>query len=178
MKKTLFLLITITNLAINSTEKISPKNRKHFVYHPKYDITFGGIEKVHPFDSAKYSKVAKHLIDNKVLTQDDFHQPQEVTDEDLNLVHSPEYLNNLHNNASAMFAKASEIRPLTIIPNFLIRWKALYPMRLATGGTVEATKLAIENDWAINLSGGYHHAKKDSCEGFCIYADIPLAAYK
>jgi histone deacetylase 11 len=51
-------------------------------------------------------------------------------------------------------------------------------MRLATGGTVEATELAIKNGWAINLSGGYHHAKKDDCDGFCVYADAPLAAYK
>lgn len=27
------------------------------VYHPKYNITFGGLEKVHPFDSQKYGRV-------------------------------------------------------------------------------------------------------------------------
>lgn len=39
-------------------------------------------------------------------------------------------------------------------------------------------QLALKDGWAINLSGGYHHAKRDSGGGFCVYADIPLAAVK
>jgi len=50
-------------------------------------------------------------------------------------------------------------------------------MKLATAGTVLATELAFCNGWAINLSGGYHHAKTSNGEGFCVYADIPLAVY-
>ncbi len=36
------------------------------VYHPDYNITFGGIEKLHPFDSCKFKKVGG-IIDSKVL---------------------------------------------------------------------------------------------------------------
>ena len=36
---------------------------------------------------------------------------------------------------------------------------------------------AIECGWAINLAGGYHHASKTRGEGFCVYADITLAAH-
>jgi len=161
--------------------------KKHIVYHPYYDITFFGLEKIHPFDSAKYSKIANNLIAKKLLVQEDFHTPQEVTDKDLERVHTIEYLNNLHNCASAMFAQASGIAgsapalgvALSLVPNCIMRWKALYPMRLATGGTIEATLLALNNGWAINLSGGYHHAKKDDCYlgGFCIYNDAAVAAH-
>ena len=34
--------------------------------------------------------------------------------------------------------------------------------------------IALEKGWAINLSGGYHHASAKKGGGFCIYADITL----
>jgi len=178
MKKQLLLLISMSNLLINGMEKPNPQ-KKHIVYSPYYDITFFGIEKVHPFDSAKYSKIAANLVAKKLLTYNDFHTPREITDAELERVHSTQYIKNLHNCASAMFAQASGVMPIALIPNWIIRWKGLYPMRLATGGTVEATKLAIKNGWAINLSGGYHHAKQDDCYsgGFCIYNDAAVAAH-
>ena len=37
------------------------------VYHPKYNITFGGLEKVHPFDSQKYGRVYKELINKLII---------------------------------------------------------------------------------------------------------------
>lgn len=176
MKKTL-LLFTITISSYIQTMDTPQKKTKHIVYHPGYDITFLGLEKIHPFDSAKYSKVANALVASKILTNQDFHQPKEISDQDLLLVHTPEYIKNTHNCASAVFTKASEV-PLFFVPNIVTRWKTLYPMRLATGGTVEATKLALQNKWAINLSGGYHHAKTDDCSGFCIYNDAAIAAHK
>ena len=49
-------------------------------------------------------------------------------------------------------------------------------MRYATGGTLLACRQALEYGLAINLAGGYHHAFASWGEGFCVYADIPLAA--
>jgi histone deacetylase 11 len=48
-------------------------------------------------------------------------------------------------------------------------------MRLATGGTILGVHLALRYGWAINLSGGYHHAKSGEGEGFCVFADVPIA---
>ncbi len=31
------------------------------VYHPDYNITFGGLEKLHPFDSCKFKKVGCNI---------------------------------------------------------------------------------------------------------------------
>ena len=36
--------------------------------------------------------------------------------------------------------------------------------------------LASAHGWAINLSGGYHHAKADEGGGFCFFSDIAIAA--
>jgi histone deacetylase 11 len=34
--------------------------------------------------------------------------------------------------------------------------------------------MALDKGYAINLSGGYHHAHQSSGGGFCIYPDISL----
>ena len=49
-------------------------------------------------------------------------------------------------------------------------------MRYATGGTIAAARQALEHGVAINLGGGYHHAAAGWGGGFCVYADVPLAA--
>jgi len=47
-------------------------------------------------------------------------------------------------------------------------------MRWACAGTLLAGELALREGFAVNLSGGYHHAKPDRGEGFCVYSDIAL----
>ncbi len=42
-------------------------------------------------------------------------------------------------------------------------------------GTIIAAGECIEQGLAVNLGGGYHHAKPAGGEGFCIYCDIALA---
>jgi histone deacetylase 11 len=47
-------------------------------------------------------------------------------------------------------------------------------MMLATQGSIDGGLIALTQGWAINLSGGYHHACKNSGGGFCVYPDISL----
>lgn len=154
-----------------------PVEKLPLVYSDKYDISFYGLQKVlHSFDSCKYGKVHGHLIRDTNLTAAHFHQPQEATNEELSLVHTKQYLESL--NSSSTIAQISEVWPLCCLPNFILQSKMLSPMRYATGGTILGAKIALEHGWAFNLSGGYHHAKADKGEGFCVYADIPLAIAK
>lgn len=158
-------------------EQKAPANRLPIVYHPNYDVTLGGIEKLHPFDSAKYSKVYDILCKNLRLSHKDFYRPQApISHQELLKVHSQAYLDSL--NKSATLARISEISLLKLVPNFLLQKCLLSPMRYATAGTLLATDLALEQGWAINLSGGYHHAKTDEGGGFCVFGDIQLAAKK
>ncbi|MEX0940507.1 MAG: histone deacetylase [Candidatus Babeliales bacterium] len=157
--------------------KDQPKNKIPIVYHPDYNIGFFGLENIHPFESKKYGKVFKHLCKQLKLTENQFYKPEiPVSDEDLAKVHTPEYLESL--NSSLTLAEITEISVLKYVPNFLLKNRLLYPMRLATQGTIDAAQLALKHGWAINLSGGYHHAKAKSGGGFCVYADIPLAIKK
>ena len=50
-------------------------------------------------------------------------------------------------------------------------------MSLGSVGSVEAAYLAMEKGWSINLSGGFHHARKDGGEGFCIFPDITMMTF-
>ena len=55
--------------------------------------------------------------------------------------------------------------------------RLLEPMACASLGSVEAACIARHKGWAINLSGGFHHASRSNGEGFCIYPDITFVTY-
>ena len=146
------------------------------VYHGDYNITLYGIENFHPFDSCKYSKVFNKLSKKYSLSYDDFYHPSEVRPEELLYVHSAKYLLSLKDGET--IEKIVEIPGISWLPDSALDEKILYPMRLATGGSMLAVDVALEKGWAINLSGGYHHAKRNEGDGFCVYGDIALAADK
>lgn len=169
-KEPAFIPSTYPKVTVANNQKLP------IVFHDNYDIGFWGIEKLHAFDSKKYGKVKKYLQAKFRLSNNSFHQPDIISDKDLKLVHSNRYLKSL--NQSATIANITELALLKWTPNFILQRAILKPMRLATAGTVLGAELALKHGWAINLSGGYHHAKSDSGGGFCIFADIPLAIKK
>ncbi|XP_070792850.1 histone deacetylase 11 isoform X1 [Pituophis catenifer annectens] len=142
------------------------------VYSPDYNISFLGLEKLHPFDAGKWGKVINFLKEAKLITDDLIVQAREATEEDLLVVHTRHYLNRL--KWSFVVATITEIPPVLFMPNFLVQRKVLRPLRTQTGGTIMAGKLAIERGWAINIGGGFHHCSSDKGGGFCAYADITL----
>ncbi|XP_013881770.1 histone deacetylase 11 [Austrofundulus limnaeus] len=143
------------------------------VYHPDYNITFMGLEKLHPFDSGKWGKVIHFLKEEQFIHDGNIVEAREATEEDLLVVHSKRYLNRL--KWSVVVASITEIPPLLFLPNPLVQRKVLRPLRTQTGGTIMAGKLAIDRGWAINVGGGFHHCSSDKGGGFCAYADITLA---
>jgi histone deacetylase 11 len=144
-------------------------------YSPQYDIRFFGIERLHPFDSCKYSHAwnavrATHS-DLKRLTQ---RPDAPVSDADLLMVHPAGYLERLRR--PAYVSLALELPLVAAFPIWLINRHVLRPMRLATRGTVLAARHAITTGGVgVNLSGGYHHASPERGEGFCVFSDIPVA---
>ncbi|RVE72433.1 hypothetical protein OJAV_G00042370 [Oryzias javanicus] len=150
-----------------------PQTCLPIVYHPDYNITFMGLEKLHPFDSGKWGKVIRFLKEEGFLTDADIVEAREAKEEDLLVVHTKRYLNKL--KWSAVVATITEIPPLLLLPNFLVQRKVLRPLRTQTGGTIMAGKLAVDRGWAINVGGGFHHCSGDRGGGFCAYADITLA---
>jgi histone deacetylase 11 len=143
------------------------------VYSPNYNITAFGIEKLHPFDSVKYRRIHDWLIRQGLRRPGDFVTPQPCTQEDLLLVHTPEYLDKLRYRIE--LARMLEVWIVALLPARFTDWRVLTPMRWAVGGTIHACRLARDSGLAINLSGGYHHASPDHGHGFCVYADAAIA---
>ncbi len=155
---------------VQATDKKLP-----IVYHKDYNISLAGVEKLHSFDSQKYRRVYNHLVTTVGIKPERFHTPTMATQDDLLKVHTSAYLDSL--NSSAAVAKIVYLPQLNYLPHFVLRRNLLEPMKLATSGTVLATELALQEGWAINLGGGYHHAKATEGSGGCAFSDIALAIH-
>jgi histone deacetylase 11 len=145
------------------------------VYSRRYNIGFYGLERLHPFDSRKYGRAWRAIRSalgasaKKLLRSVD----RPVSREELLLVHSPEYLDQLRD--PAMVARVLELPVVSRLPGWLVDRHVLSPMRWATRGTILAAEAALQEGLVINLGGGFHHAKPGSGEGFCAYADAAIA---
>ena len=60
-----------------------PRIMVPLVYHPRYNITAFGLERLHPFDSTKYRRIHDWLIRQGLRTSEQFHSPQPATRADL-----------------------------------------------------------------------------------------------
>jgi len=145
------------------------------VYSRHYNIGFYGLERLHPFDSRKYGRAWKCLRRHFRAGLYEFHLSPKcpAAEEDLLLVHTSEYLAKLRN--PKYVAGALEVAPIRRLPGWVIDRHVLRPMRWATQGTILAAESALTDGFAVNLSGGYHHAKPNHGEGFSIYNDIGIA---
>jgi histone deacetylase 11 len=144
------------------------------IYHPTYNITAFGLERLHPFDGGKYRRIHEALVARRLRRTGEFVRPRPVSRPALLAVHTPEYLRSLRNPEA--LSRILEVPVIRRLPAWAIDWRILRPMRYATGGTVLACRLALERGVAINLGGGYHHAAAGWGGGFCVYSDAPLAA--
>jgi len=143
------------------------------LYSEHYNITAFGLEKLHPFDSVKYGRVYNALCDGGLLSKERVMTPSSVpSHRDLLVVHSPSYLAKLH--SSFYLTKILEV-PVFMLPSPFLRNRVLEPMLYGTSGSIIGAQVACNRGWAINLSGGYHHAHGCGGSGFCVYADITLA---
>ncbi|KAI5640258.1 histone deacetylase domain-containing protein [Phthorimaea operculella] len=148
------------------------KDQWPIVYDNRYNVSFCGLEKCHMFDAGKWGKIIKILKKMGLVSDDTIVQPREPSEEDLRIVHTRAYLKSL--KWSCKVAMIAEVPLLVLLPNFLVQRGYLKPMRLQTGGTVLAGKLALERGWAINVGGGFHHCSRSKGGGFCPYADITM----
>jgi histone deacetylase 11 len=145
------------------------------VYSRHYNISFFGFERLHPFDSRKYGRAWRALRQHfgSALRQYHVKPTGPASLDELLLVHTQAYLQQLGD--PKYVARALELPLVSRLPSWIIDYAVLRPMRWATRGTIVAAEEALKNGVAINLSGGYHHAKPNQGEGFSIYADAGIA---
>ena len=142
---------------------ISPMLPFKVIYHPQYDLDLGP----HVFPSEKFRLIHDGLLAEGIAEASDFLQPEPAPDEDVLRVHTPAYVNKLQMDALTL----SERMKLEIPLSELTR-NAFW---LAAGGSTLAGRKALEDGFAANLSGGFHHAYPGHGEGFCMIHDVGVA---
>jgi len=133
------------------------------VNHPDYVAKINDDSK---FPIKKFGALAKHLLDKGVVKK--FHIPKECSIETMKTSHSLKYINDIKN-------KTLDIRAQKKI-GFPINDSVVRRSFVATGGTVLASKLALETKLACNTAGGSHHATFDFGAGYCVFNDTAVAA--
>lgn len=133
-----------------------------FVYSPGYELDIGA----HVFRTEKYRLLHDRLVESGTVSPGDFLAPEPASREDLELVHTAEYLDDLLAARYSVRTARSEM-PISrqIVDGFV----------LGAGGTMLACRTAVrERTPAMNLAGGFHHAFPDWAEGFCYINDVAL----
>ena len=134
------------------------------VNHEDY---FAKIGDDHKFPINKFGELANYLIQNKIVKK--FHKPYACSFETLSYAHSENYISNIKNKTLNKEGVKKIGFPLidSVVQRSLI----------ATGGTVLASKLAINYGISCNTAGGSHHANYDSGAGYCVFNDVAVAAH-
>lgn len=134
------------------------------VWSPQYEVDIGP----HVFPTAKYRLVREQILADGILPAEAFVEPEPATREQLERVHTAEYLRKIDEDDF----------------DVLERWTLEVPFSaayreasiLCCGGTVLTARSALENGVAVHLGGGFHHAFAGHGEGFCLLNDVAVAA--
>ena len=134
------------------------------VNHEDY---FAKIGDDHKFPIKKFGELANYLIKNKIVKK--FHKPYACSFETLSYAHSKNYISDIKNKTLSKEGIKKIGFPLvdSVVQRSLV----------ATGGTVLASKLAINYGIACNTAGGSHHANYDGGAGYCVFNDVAVAAH-
>ena len=133
------------------------------VNHPEY---VAKINDNSVFPIKKFGALAEYLLQNNIVKR--FHIPRECSLETLSKSHSMEYINNIKNKT---LDRKAQVRI-----GFPINDSVIKRSFLATGGTVLASKLALDFRLSCNTAGGSHHAGYDYGSGYCVFNDVAVAA--
>ena len=133
------------------------------IYSDGYYLPIGQ----HVFPAEKYRRIHDRLIETGVADASDFLTAQPASDQDILLVHQPEYVRKLKTGTLSVHEEMQ-----MEIPYSLELVRAFW---LAAGGSILAAEHALKDRIAVNIGGGFHHAFPDHGEGFCMIHDVAVA---
>src|SRR5271166_5297171 len=133
------------------------------VYSDGYYLPIGD----HVFPAEKYQRIRERLLAKGIADEQDFIEPEPATDQDILLVHKPDYVHKLKTG--------------TLTPREEMEMEVPYSRDLveafwlAAGGSIVAARKALADGVGISIGGGFHHAFPDHGEGFCMIHDVAVA---
>ncbi len=145
-------------------------NKTAYISHPvclKHD---NGID--HPESPRRLLAIDKQLKDSGLHQDLEHFEAPEVSREQLERVHSNEYLDYVKKNTPATLTGTFYLDPDTRLSRY-----ALDAAGRAAGAVVHAVDLVIEkkvNNAFCAVRPPGHHAKKDQAMGFCVFNNITI----
>ena len=133
------------------------------VNHEDY---FAKIGDDHKFPIEKFGALANYLKKNKVVKN--FYKPYPCSNETLKRAHSESYIQKVKEKT----LDSNTIKKI----GFPLVDSVIQRSLVATGGTVLASKLALDYKLACNTAGGSHHANFEGGAGYCVFNDVAVAA--
>jgi len=127
---------------------------------------FAKIGDDHRFPIGKFGELANYLIKKKIVKS--FYTPYACSEETLKRAHSEDYIKHIKNKS--LDEKSIKKIGFPLIDSVVKR------SLIATGGTVLASKLALNYGLACNTAGGSHHANFNGGAGYCVFNDVAVAA--
>ena len=143
---------------------LSSKMELPVINHKDY---FAKIGDDHKFPINKFGELANYLINRNIVKK--FHTPYPCSEETLKRAHSEDYIKHVKNKT--LDQKIIKKIGFPLVDSVVQR------SLVATGGTVLASKLALNYGVACNTAGGSHHANYDEGAGYCVFNDVAVAAH-
>lgn len=135
------------------------------------------FSKEHPFNQFRLTLTLDLLKELGAICQEDIIPPRLATDEELKLIHDPDYISavksagqgNLAEDIAENYGLGTEDTP--IFP------RMHEASALLVGGTLTAVDHVMtgKSQHAIHLGGGLHHGFRGKASGFCVYNDSSVA---
>jgi len=135
------------------------------IYHDSYEQTLGVV----PLDPRRATKILAFLTEEGLFESDDLWVARAPALRAMLRVHDPDYIESLQRPdiVERIFGAPVTDEEIEHVVEM---------QRFAVGGTIQATRLALQNRGvAVNLGGGQHHATRNAGTGFCLFNDIAVA---
>jgi acetoin utilization protein AcuC len=138
------------------------------VYNPKYSDVKNPPN--HPLQGSRYLKSIEFFEEIGLLSKPNIKliDPEPATTDEILLAHTKDHLK--------LVKRLSELGKGQFDPDTPV-YKGIYEVALlTTGGSLTAMRSVLRGDveCAMNLSGGFHHAKPDQARGYCIFNDVNI----
>jgi acetoin utilization deacetylase AcuC-like enzyme len=135
------------------------------VFDDRYRHGLPGV----PMDPLRGEKILSAVREAGLLDPSLLSEPRPASLQNLLRVHTPEYLQSVQEPATLTRIVGSEVAAREVEAT-------LDQQRLMTGGTIQATRLAMRTGGiVVHLGGGFHHAAADAGLGFCVFNDVAVA---
>ncbi len=144
-------------------------------YAPEYRWPLSALEASTGFQPRRADYVVWFLLERRAAAARNLRRPRRAEYEELARVHTPELLDSL--------GQAETLgRIFSVDPSDIPVDEVMKGIRLACGATIDAAREMLSGlnprmvgRRALNLMGGFHHARPEVAGGFCPVNDVAVA---